>query len=223
MTKTVDDYLNLITSQYRNKPKFTAIVSGLVAVAVQLQTVLASMVDIFDIDLNPVGDQLDIIGEWVGVSRIIQNPFSDIFFSWDGTAKDGWDFGVWREGTDPSALVSLPDDIYLTLIKARIAANYWDGTTSAAYDIWRILFPQMNLLIQDYQNMSFVVVIQGFVPDSLTLALLTGGYLPLKPEGVLIANYVVPIDTGALFAWDVETSVMAGWDTGSWGTWIAPT
>ena len=71
--------------------------------------------------------------------------------------------------------------------------------------------------------MSFSIAIQGAVPDSLTLALLVGGYLPLKPEGVEITEYIVPVNTGPLFAWDVQNSTMQGWDDGSWGQELAPT
>lgn len=223
MAKTVEDYLNLVTSEHRHKPNFIATITAAVSVLVQIQVLLASMVDLFDIDLDPVGDQLDTIGEWVGVSRNLSGPIAGVFFEWDGTAAQGWDAGVWQGAGDPAELIVLPDDVYLTLIKARIAANHWDGTIEGAYEIWAQLLPQYNLLIQDSQNMSFIVAIQGTVPDTLTIALLTGGYLPLKPEGVQISEYIVPVDTNPLFAWDCDSASLAGWDDGSWGQEIAPT
>jgi hypothetical protein len=79
------------------------------------------------------------------------------------------------------------------------------------------------LLIQDNQDMSFAIAIQGTVPDSLTLALLTGGYLPLKPEGVRISQYFIPVDTGPLLGWDIENAYIQGWDEGSWSVETAPT
>ncbi len=219
---TIKQYQDLITSEHQGQPDFLAVVALSVTVYVRLQNLLDSMIPIFDIDLSPVGNQLDIIGEWVGVSRIIKNPFSNIFFTWDGTAAQGWDFGIWQSPGNPSAIISLPDSAYLTLIRAKIAANTWDGTTEGAYAIWSILFPQYTLLIQDNQNMSFDIAIQGAVPDSLTLALLVGGYLPLKPEGVLIREYFIPVDTGPLFAWDTVSPSLDGWDVGSWARELAP-
>lgn len=220
---TIQTYTDLITSEHSQKPKFVATVSLSVAGYVWLQTVLNSLIPIFDLSLNPVGNQLDIIGEWVGVSRLINNPFSNIFFTWDGLASNGWDFGVWQSPDSPSGIISLPDDAYLTLIKARIASNSWDGTTEGAYAIWDELFPQYTLLIQDYKDMSFSIAIQGAVPDSLTLALLVGGYLPLKPEGIQIREYFIPVNDGPLFGWDMDTTNVQGWDSGSWASELAPT
>ncbi len=71
--------------------------------------------------------------------------------------------------------------------------------------------------------MSYALAVVGGVIDSLTLALLTGGYIPLKPEGVRVSNYYVSIDSSPIFGWDVDTGLFAGWDSGSWLREIAPT
>jgi hypothetical protein len=52
---------------------------------------------------------------------------------------------------------------------------------------------------------------------------LTGGYIPLKPEGVRVNEYLVPVDDGPLFAWDIQNDLLDGWETGSWAREIAPT
>ncbi len=223
MANTVQTYQGLITSEYQEQPNFQAVIALSVAVYVQVQSLLNAMIPLFDLGTPPVGDQLDIIGQWVGVSRLIENPYSNIFFTWDGVPSNGWDFGIWQSPDNPSAIVSLPDDIYLTLILAKIAQNNWDGTTESIYATWSQLFPGSTLLIQDYQNMSFAVALQGLVPDSLTLALLTGGYLIPRPEGIEITEYFVPVNTGPLFAWDTDSAALQGWDTGSWAAEYAPT
>lgn len=219
-SKTVQDYLNLITSEHQNKPKFMATVALSVAVAVRLQQLSDSIESeggVFDLDTPPVGNQEDIIGELVGVSRNITEPISGVYFTWAGSALLGWGSGVWRPPNQPTELVTLPDDVYLLLIRARIAANHWDGTTEGAYTIWAILFPTLTLLIQDQQDMTFIVALQGAPIDSLTQALLTQGYLPLKPEGVRITEYIVAVNSGPLFAWGVSNAHMDGWGVGSWG------
>lgn len=221
--KTVQDYLDLVTSEHSNKPKFMAMIAIHAAISVQIQTVLESMIPLFDLDTPPVGDQLDIIGQWVGVTRDVNIPITGIFFSWDDVVATGWELGIWKGDNNSNSITTLPDPQYLTLIKARIAANHWDGTTEGAYAIWSVLFPNITLLIQDQQDMSFYVAIVGQVLDSLTLALLTGGYLPLKPEGVHINGYIVPVDTNPLFGWDIDNSSIQGWDSGSWGSEIPPT
>lgn len=219
---TIKTYQNLLTSEHQGQPDLLATIAAAVAPLVQVQFLLRSMIDLFDLDLSPKGNQLDILGLWVNAKRQINSPFAGVFFAWDDVASDGWDFGVWQEAGSPSALVTLPDDIYLTYILAKVAFNAWDGTTDGLYTIWESVLPQYNLMIQDNQNMSFIVVIQGTVPDSLTKALIVGGYLIPRPEGIQIKDYVLPVDTGKIFAWDSESTGLGGWDEASWGAWVAP-
>lgn len=219
---TEDEYLNLITSEHRDKPKFTAMVALDVSPLVRIQNLLESLIPGYDLDLA-IGAQLDVIGKWAGVSRNIAVPVTGVFFSWDDDASLGWDYGIWFNENDPGSIVSLPDDVYRTLIRAKIAANNWDGTVEGAYAIWEIMFPDLFILIQDHQNMTMAFILVGHTVDSLTLALLTGGYIPLKPEGVLVSSYVVPANDGPLFAWDTESDFLQGWDVGSWGIELRPT
>lgn len=221
--KTTQDYLDLITSEHQGQPDFQATITAVVSVLVQIQTLLSSMIEIFDIDLSPVGNQLDIIGQWVGAPRTINSPFAGVFFTWDDVDGDGWDFGVWQQAGAPSAIVTLPDDVYRTFIQAKIGINQWDGTTDGIYRIWAIVLPQFNIMIQDNQNMSYIVIIQGTVPNSLFKALIAGGFIVPKPEGVRISDYVFPVDTNPIFAWDSDSVGLKGWDEGSWGEWVAPT
>lgn len=221
--KTTQQYLDLITSEHQGQPDFAGTITAVVDVLVQVQTLLVSMIEIFDIDLNPVGNQLDIIGQWVGAPRTINSAFAGVFFTWDDLPSDGWDFGVWQQAGSPSAVVTLPDDVYLSFIKAKIGINQWDGTTLGIYAIWAEAFPQFNIMIQDNQNMSYIVIIQGTVPNSLFKALIVGGFIVPKPEGIRIADYVFPVDTNPIFAWDSDSAGLKGWDEGSWGVFVAPT
>lgn len=97
--KTTQDYLNLITSEHRNQPNFAAVVSLGVAVQVRVQFLLDSMIPLFDLDTPPVGDQLNIIGLWVGVPRsTVPTSVTDANYlklvrakiainQWDGTTE----------------------------------------------------------------------------------------------------------------------------------------
>lgn len=217
------EYLNLITSEFREKPNFVAMMTADVSPALRIQELLSSFTTLFDVDAA-AGDQLDIIGQWVGISRNVTIPIAGVYFSWDGDYTLGWDYGSWQNSLAPTDITVLPDDAYRTLIKAKIAANKWDGTTDGAYVIWDALFSTVTILIQDHQDMSYDLVFVGGIVDSLTLALIQGGYIQLKPEGVRVNQYVVPIDDGPLFAWDVSpTAYLDGWDAGSWGREIEPT
>lgn len=220
---TIDEYLSLITSEHRDKAKFESMVSLDVSLQVQVQSLMTQMfTTLFDLDLA-YGAQLDIIGKWVGVSRRIKVPIPAVYFSWDADYTLGWEYGSWAPPSAPTSITELPDDAYRTLIRTKIAANRWDGTTTGAYTIWDSIFTAYTILIQDFQDMSYDLIIVGGIVDSLTLALLTGGYLPLKPEAIRINNYIVPVNDGPLFGWDLENDYIQGWETGSWGRELEPT
>lgn len=220
-----EEYLNLITSQHRNKPKFMRVVEIKTSFYTYMKNLISTFPKIFDVD-NAVGVQLDVVGYSVGASRFIETPLTDVFFEWDNENL-GWERGIWKDELTPmSGLAVLPDDIYRTLIKAKIAANQWDGTVDEAYKIWDAIFPNNTIIIQDNQNMTIIVAIVGEPLDALTQALLTGGYLPLKPEGVGVEYYAIQVDTNPIFVWDglgTPGLATAGWDEGSWSQLILPT
>ncbi len=84
------------------------------------------------------------------------------------------------------------------------------------YEIWDSIFTDISILILDHQDMSYDIAFVGRPLDSLTLALVTGGYIPLKPEGVKVNVVYSPVDDGPLFGWDLETDFVKGWNEGSW-------
>lgn len=219
---TADDYLDLIPAENREQPDFTAMIAADVATQVQVQTLMEEMVPLFDVD-TAVGQQLDVIGQWVGFPRTLNITVSGVYFTWDDVDATGWDFGIWQDPTQPGAITVLPDDVYRNFIKAKIAANHWDGTTDGAYEVWDSVFTEVSILIIDGLDMSYKIAFVGGTLDSLTVAVILGGYLPLKPEGVRISEYLFPVDTGPIFGFDLETDDVSGWDVGSWPNAMAPT
>lgn len=215
---STDDYVALITSEHADKPLFVAVIRALTQPFVDRINLLATFPDLYSLD-NASGVQLDAVGAWVGISRNLTVPLTGIYFSWDDVPLLGWDSGSWQGPFDPTTgVVSLPDDAYRALIRAKIAANQWDGTMMAAEAIWAQVFAGsgQHIFLQDKQDMSMIVAFTGPPLTAIQQALLTGGYFPLKPEGVRIAYYAVPVNTGPLFAWDTNTTDLQGWDTGSW-------
>jgi len=220
---TLGAYLDLVTSLYREQPRFMALVEGLLGPLVAQQALLAAVRDAFGLR-DAIGVQLDAVGLWVGRSRYLDTPLAGVYFAWD-TEHVGWDEGTWREPYDPeTGLVRLPDDAYRTLLRARVAANSWDGTGAGADAVWSVLFDGTGFLvvIQDNQDMSVKVGLAGRRPDAVTVALLTGGYLLLKPAGVRVEYYAISAGGGALFAWDCASDALAGWGDGTWPTIVIP-
>lgn len=215
----ITKYLSLVTSQHNDKPKFMALVAMLVQPVADISALLERMPDLFDLD-KAIGDQLDIVGEWVGITRNISIPLPNVYFSL-GVAGLGLNEGTLKAAFDPTTgLLRLPDDAYRTLLRARIAMNHWDGTIPDAYKAWDALFAGtgFGILIIDGGDMSMIYALTGPVPDAVTLALLTGGYLSLKPAGVHINSYITPsVPHAPYFGIGIENGAIAGLGTGTFG------
>jgi Protein of unknown function (DUF2612). len=216
-------YLQRIASQHAQRPKFRALVDALTQPFALCNMASHDIAACFDLD-TAVGVQLDQVGFWIGVGRRLRTPLENVYFSLDIEGL-GFDQGVWRGRHDPeTGLTILPDDQYRTLLKARIAANHWDGTIPGAYRVWEVVFRNERsiIFIQDNQDMSMIVGIAGLPLNAVLQALLTGGYIPLKPEGVRIRYYAVGTAEGPLFGFDVHNDALAGFDTGQWAQILYP-
>lgn len=217
----LEKYLGLVTAFHRDKPKFNGMLGGVAHCFVDAQKAFAGLVAAFDLDLA-IGVQLDAVGLWVGISRHVRTPLVGVYFSFD-VAGLGLDEGVWQGPFDPdSGVTTLDDDTYRLLIRAKIAANHWDGTLEASAAILKLIFGDLtHVFIQDNGDMSIDIGVSGERPSAIFLALLTGGYIPIKPEGVRIKYYVVPDQDGPLFGFDVTNEYISGYDSGIWGTLIS--
>ncbi|NSX05101.1 DUF2612 domain-containing protein [Cupriavidus gilardii] len=211
------DYTGLITSEHNHRPKFMAVVTALAQPMVDLMNVLGSMPNKFDLD-QAVGVQLDAIGLWVGISRHVSVPLTDVYFSFDIDGL-GFDQGAWKGPFDPdNGLTDLDDDTYRLVIRAKIGANHWDGTMESTVAILNTIFNgDTHVFIQDNQNMTMTIGVSGRPPSAVFLALLAGGYIPLKPEGVRVDLVIVSTTDGPLFGFDVQNDLISGFDTGVWG------
>ena len=209
------DYTQLIPSENAAKPKFTAMVAAVTGCFADANNSAQSIEAAFDLD-TAAGAQLDSIGRWVGASRYVSAPLSGIYFAFD-TAGLGWDQGSWKGPYDPSeGLQGLDDATYRTLIRAKIAANHWDGTVASLLAILGVIFtdPLTTTYVVDNQDMTMTIGMVGSTPSAINMALLTGGYLVPKPSGVrIIYGGVTP---GPVFGFDTSTSLIAGFDVGVW-------
>ena len=76
----IDTYLNRVPSQHRDKPKFRATLEASLSPLVQLGSLMESGPSLYDVD-EAIGSQLDVVGEWVGITRIIKATIEGVYFS----------------------------------------------------------------------------------------------------------------------------------------------
>lgn len=218
VTGDVTKYLNLVTSGFRDKPNFIASLTAALQPFADSLAQITNITESYDVDVA-VGSQLDVVGEWVGVSRNLEVPLTGVYFAFN-TSGLGFNEGVWQGPYDPdTGLLELPDDQYRLLIKAKIANNQWDGTLDSAYAIYSQIFNVggNSFFLQDLGNLTIALGVYGVVPNQVTLALLTQGYLDIKPAGVRISNYLFPSESGPLFAFNLNDGTnFGGFNIGSW-------
>ncbi|MDR1979786.1 MAG: DUF2612 domain-containing protein [Synergistaceae bacterium] len=207
-------YMALPTWEHR-RPKFLAVLEHIVTPVVDMEN-QAYILATREYNVNTAaGEELDRIGEWVGISREVYPPLDGVYFTWDDRKTNGWDMGIWRGPDDPpTGLARLPDEPYRWLIKAKIAANHWDGTVDNAYQVWDTAFNgEIKLVIIDNQDMSMDMIIIAEEDDTILRAILRDEKLPLRPTGVKV-NYELVIG-GPILMWDRDATPATGvWDTG---------
>lgn len=222
MSADISAYVGLITSEHSNKPKFVALVSEMVQPLADAAAVARDLETIFDLD-TAVGQQLDYVGQWVGLTRNLKTPITGVFFSLD--IPPGLDQGiVWTKYTPTEGLEQLPDEQYRTVLRAKILNNQWDGSLSQAYAIYDALFSgsAFTPFIQDNGDRSIYIGLTGAIPDALTMAMLTQGLLDVRPAGNRIAAYVTPSANAPIFALDVQNQYFAGLDVGALAVFNKP-
>jgi len=181
-------YKNLLTSEYRGATKFQAWMDAVLNIAQDISSCLLFISSAFDID-QAIGVQLDILGEIIGVGRVV--PFQ------------------------PSGGVSpvLDDTTYRLLLRATIFNNQWDGKIGSMYPIWRSLFPTGRISIIDNQNMTATIVVSGSF-TTIIQDLIRNDMIVPRPQAVAY-NYA--FSELPLFGFGPANAFIAGFGVGKWG------
>ena len=225
--KVASDYVDLVTCEHADKPRFVATVSRAVQPYVDHQVLLGGLASAFDLDLA-AGPQLDVVGAWVGVSRLLPIPVANVYFAFDvdGVGFDqGYFKGPFDEGT---LLASLDDETYRRLIRAKIAANAQDGTAPDAQTILDGYFfdPATFVIVQDNGRsapavpsvgQSMTIGVAGRTPTLIDLEILAQGLIPVVPGGVASEVLVASVNGASLFGFDLANPYVAGFDQGAIG------
>ena len=152
-------YLNGIESQHSTKPRF---MQHLTEILEKIDGATGAATDMplaFFIE-EAAGNQLDILGKLIGITRTITIPGSDYYG------------------------ITVDDEQYRALLYAKIFANHWDGTIEMFHQIWNeTLGKMMDASYIDNQDMTVDIIVNGIVSEFL-LNLIPQGQLIPKPMGV---------------------------------------
>ncbi len=185
---TENGYLNLSLWQYRSSPKFQATLFALTKPLLNVQEILNLVRIRYDLDKG-IGNQLDKLGEWIGLNRSLESDLAGVFFSWD-TPGLGWNQGIWKEPfVKDTTITKLDDETYRIFLKAKVVANAWDGTREGAYRVIDVIFadnPDVIMQIKDNYDLSFTITLKGSFFNALIKEIFKKNYLPLKPAGIAV-------------------------------------
>ncbi|WP_347252898.1 DUF2612 domain-containing protein [Leminorella grimontii] len=215
-------YTDLITNYHATKPLFFEHIDLSTRPVADVSGSMSGFITDFDID-TAIGVQLDILGQWIGRTRYVQEPISGIYFAWD-TEGLGYDQGVWQGPFDPDAgYTSLSDETYRIILKAKIAINNWNGQNDSLPAILDTATVGSGLRMQIVDNQDMTISIWVF-PDTTIedvdlelLAAIRQGYLTVKAAGVFSGEILTPSEGRQFFGFDIENEYIAGFDTGAWG------
>ncbi|CDG20705.1 conserved protein of unknown function [Xenorhabdus poinarii G6] len=210
------DYLKLVTPQHRTAPKFVYHIDLITRSLSDIAETVHQLNEAFSLD-HAVGVQLDAVGEWIGLSRYVKTPIVGVYFSLD-TETLGFDQGSWKRRYDSdSGFTELDDETYRTLLRVKIEANHWDGSSEMLERIYQRILPDRNarIFFVDNQDMSMDVFLTGSEIPEVIKAVIRQGYLNIKPQSVQVNNYINS-STGALFGFDINNEYVAGFDTSGW-------
>lgn len=206
----MNQYTSYITSEHQ-KPNLLAIVNGLAQPFDDIEQL--------SLDLNidtATGYMLDILGGWIGQSRILSVPLQIQPANYDTLLYGGWDTGVYFNEFDATTIISaLSDSDYRFLLMLKIAQNRFDGRSASAYSILSLL--GITALVLDGQNMSCSIVFIGSL-SLIQQQIISQKIVNLAPFGVMV-QYQQAINNAAIYDQPIST-YSGGWDVGEYVTFL---
>jgi len=189
-------YTSLIKSEHNQKPMFMAMVGAVTGAIAAVTAGIQAIQPAFDLD-TAIGNQLDIVGQWVGQSRTVENVLVLGFFGFAddpaalgfGELKNVSVGGIWYNlGENFSGSTVLSDSDYLTILKARIVKNQGTGDANDIENALNYIFDVPCTLVD---NGTLNVTINISEPITSTAeALLSGLDILPRPAGVAFTiNY----------------------------------
>lgn len=139
------------------------------------------------------GDQLDLIGEIIGIPRF-EMPTNLVFFGYQ-TTPGAVGYGI-APYFDPDALETSPilDHYYRQVLKAKTIYNTTDASRLSIIKATRQLFNITNVEVIDNEDMTFSVKLHEEV-DAVVVYVLNLYKAYIKPAGVKFLGYQTSAST----------------------------
>lgn len=182
-TQNVNPFPSLVTS-YNQKPKFLAMIQALTTGLYELQQLASLIPTFYNID-TAIGQQLDVLGQWIGFNRTVN--ISKEWFSFD-TPFEGFDQGQWYVfGDIPYIATPLTDTLYRCVLKAKILLNNFNGTKPQFLAILQQLFSTTapTITVTETSLMNVKITITGTINEMIYF-IVTEKLIDLNPMGVTL-------------------------------------
>lgn len=137
-------YIELLTSQHRDKPRFREMVEASISPLIDCLECLNSLDSKFTLE-TAEGDQLQIIADWLGAPNSIPNSIPVPYFGFQGqpeslpwreTNDPSFKSGYWREsGMSGYTALKMTPQLFKRVIKAKILLNQSDCSELSAKEI----------------------------------------------------------------------------------------
>lgn len=199
----VTGYQDNLLEQYVNAPNARATI-GLIAQTTLMDLVELAVQDAYDIN-TAVGVQLDVLGEYIGFSRLVYFPIDRYYFTLlnpdapiqqeagftdytDSLINADSNFYLYQYAK--GQVYYIPDDQYRVLLKLKIILNQSHNTLAdIASALWQTF--GADIICFDQKNMFLSYVVSPLASNIVSIAL-KAGLLP-KPMGVGIdAIFILP-------------------------------
>jgi hypothetical protein len=213
-----------VALQYQESPKFLAYLKALLGAPVELEGVLQKVALQTDID-QAEGVNLDVLGEIVGISRIVPNAIPVQFFGFQGQpgalifGEEGYpgNGGRFRDELESQFATSvLADTDYRLLLKAKIVKNHSKGTNEDMLKGLSYLFASPShsgampaqVAVNDQGGMAVQIAV-GRPLTYLEKVLITNLDILPRPAGVRISQRVT-YDAANYFGFSDSPQYMGG-------------
>ena len=214
-------YLERITNYHVTRTWFPQHIDLITRPFGDVATMVSGLVRQFDID-QARGEQLDILGQWIGRSRQVKAPLTDVYFTFDKEGL-GWEQGTWLGPYDPeTGFTSLSDDVYRLVLKAQIAINGWDGSVAGLDSLLAVVFAGSGIEMQIIDNLDMSVTINAIALNGIAatsaelIAVIKAGELNVTAAGVRIKALNIIDPARPRFGFDMETDTVLGYDESYW-------